>query len=98
MGRDYQRVAEVGRVQESRERRANNRQDTADVLRTNGVKFESKNHGAHLVIEHAGLVADLWPGTGLFSIRGRKPNGRGVFELLKRLGIKDPKRPDRVLQ
>lgn len=83
--RNYERASEVGMAQESIERRAANRQSSADLLRERGIKFDSKNDGAHLVVSHGEHVADFWPGTGKFILRGGRA-GRGVFNLLKRLG------------
>lgn len=55
------------------------------------LQFEVKNDGAHLIVRHEGQTVDFWPGTGKY--KPRKPgarHGRGVFNLLKLLGI-DPK-------
>lgn len=66
----------------SKERRRNNRENSADLLRQKGVEFESKNHGAHLIVEGRCCLIDFWPGTGKFITRnGRK--GRGVRNLIK---------------
>lgn len=77
--------------EESRERRASHRETTPELLRQHGVAFDVKNDGAHLVVRHAGKVADLWPGTGKYRVR--RPGGkgeqyrRGVFNLLRDLGV-----------
>lgn len=74
-----------------KERRSRNRESSAELLREAGIQFESKNDGAHLIVNHAGNVADLWPGTGKYRVR--KPGGkgeqyrRGVFNLMRDLGI-----------
>lgn len=86
--RNYARAEEVGMVQESIERRAKNRDGGAEILSKAGVEFESKNGGAHLVVRHAGKTVDFWPGTGKFIPREPRPkHGRGVFNLLKILGV-----------
>jgi hypothetical protein len=86
--RDIERTAAVGWQAESAERRASNRQSSAEVLSEHGIQFEPKNMGAHLIVSHDGKVVDFWPGTGKYIPRdGGKP-GRGVFNLLKLLGIK----------
>ena len=75
----------------SKQRRATNRERSCAMLRYLGVQFEAKNDGAHLIVRHEGQTVDFWPGTGKFI--PRKPgsrHGRGVFNLLKYLGI-DPK-------
>lgn len=73
------------------ERRAGNRESTPQVLRDHGVAFDTKNAGAHLVVRHAGQVADLWPGTGKYRVRRKGGKGeqyrRGVFNLLRDMGV-----------
>lgn len=71
-----------------RNKRAENREKSAEVLRSHGVKFESKNNGAHLIVAVGQQVADLWPGTGKWKIRGAAEFRRGVFKLLIALGVK----------
>ncbi|WP_440984955.1 hypothetical protein ACQHIH_16215 [Xanthomonas sontii] len=86
MGELFSAMREIGR-----ERRASNRETSPQVLQQHGVQFEVKNDGAHLVVRHAGKVADLWPGTGKYRVR--RPGGkgekyrRGVFNLLRDLGV-----------
>jgi hypothetical protein len=73
-----------------KERRASNRDTTPQVLRDHGLTFEVKNSGAHLVVRHGDAVADLWPGTGKYQVRRGKwrgPYRRGVFNLLRDLGV-----------
>ena len=73
--------------QKSQQRRAGNRESSARILTEHGVKFESKNLGAHLIISHDGYIIDFLPSTGKFIPRrpGDK-TGRGVFNLLKSIG------------
>lgn len=88
--RNYERASQVGFSQESRERRESNRKSSADMLTANRIKFESKNNGAHLVIALHDRTIDFWPGTGLFTDRKTKKNGRGVYNLVKKIDrIKD---------
>lgn len=70
---------------ESKERRARNRQSSAELLKSRGIEFEEKNCGAHLIITHSGRVFDFWPGTGKWTERGTNKYRRGVKNLLKRL-------------
>ncbi len=84
MGDIFNAMREIGR-----ERRATNRESTPAILTEHGVKFESKNGGAHLIVRHAGKTADLWPGTGKYQVRGAGKYRRGVFNLMRDLGIKD---------
>lgn len=74
--------------EEMREKRAANREASADILRERGVAFTELNIGAHLVVKHGGRTVDFWPGTGLWHARpqpGKK--GRGVFRMLAWLGV-----------
>lgn len=86
MGEDFRAMREHGQ-----QRRAANREDSPALLRQHGVTFDSRNNGAHLIVKHAGKTVDFWPGTGKwidrFAPSGRAPNGRGVFKLLKHLGV-----------
>lgn len=72
-------------------RRASNRERSCSLLRYLGVDFDVKNDGAHLIVRHEGQTFDFWPGTGKYKPRTPgTPYGRGVFNMLKLLGI-DPK-------
>ena len=51
------------------------------------ISFVSKNNGAHLVICHFDLMIDFWPATGRWIVRKSPKEGRGVFKLLKYLGV-----------
>ena len=73
----------------SQERRAGNRENSAAILRERGIAFEEKNDGAHLIVRHGGKVADFWPGTGKWRIRGVEAYKRGVFPLIAALN-KEP--------
>ena len=64
------------------EKRAQNRESSAEILRAAGIPFESKNSGAHLIV--AGRY-DFWPGTGLWVARGERTKHRGVRKLIARL-------------
>ncbi len=88
MARDIERALEVGWSQESAERRAGNRESSAALLAERGVAFESKNSGVHLIVTHGEKVADFWPGTGKYIVRGGR-QGRGVFNMLKAVGFKE---------
>jgi hypothetical protein len=74
--------------QESQQRRAGNRENSAKILADNGIRFDSKNAAAHLIVYGASITVDFWPGTGKFIVRGGK-TGRGVFNLLKLKGLKE---------
>ena len=68
--------------EDSKERRARNRDSSARILAEAGMAFESKNNGAHLVVEGR---YDFWPGTGLWMARGEKTKRRGVKNLIQRI-------------
>ena len=81
---DYWRDVKPAMHEASQQRRAANRLSSAEMLRANGVEFESKNDGAHLIVRDcAGCVFDFWPGTGLWKMRGARLQRRGVRALLK---------------
>jgi hypothetical protein len=71
------------RKQYSAERKERNKNGSAAMLEQNGISFESKNDGIHLIVTHGGYVVDLWPTTGKFIIRGYKKHLRGVRLLIK---------------
>lgn len=64
-------------------KRANNREDSARILRENGIAFVTKNNGAHLIVTSNGHTFDFWPGTGLWQMRGSTHRHRGVGKLIK---------------
>ena len=76
MGDDFNAMRKAGQ-----EKRARNRESSARLLEARGIRFESKNHGAHLVVE--GRI-DFWPGTGKWIERGSNKKGRGVKGVIAR--------------
>lgn len=67
--------------QESRTKRAKNRQSGAEQLTTAGVVFVSRNMGAHLIVGSGDDRVDYWPGTGKWkAVDGKQ--GRGIKGLL----------------
>lgn len=79
---DYWRDVVPEMKQRSIEKRASNRQKSADMLMSIGIEFDSKNDGAHLIVKGNGVIVDFWPGTGKYIPRGGKA-GRGVFNLIR---------------
>lgn len=71
--------------QRSQAKRERNRTQSPKLLVKAGVNFQSKNYGAHLIIESEGCAIDFWPGTGRWMIRNGK-TGFGIKNLLKHLG------------
>lgn len=66
----------------SKEKRAQNRDRSAEMLVQAGVPFVSKNGGAHLIVDGR---FDFWPGTGLWMERGKPKKHRGIRSLLARV-------------
>jgi len=91
---DYWRDVKPAMKEDSRRKRASNRNSSAANLAAAGIQFESKNGGSHLVASAADLVVDFWPGTGLWIVRGTGERRRGVRHLIKRLGGKWPPPPN----
>jgi hypothetical protein len=63
-------------------RRAENRKHAPAMLQQEGIAFESKNDGAHLIV--AGEY-DFWPGTGLWRHRRDRKSSRGIKKLIRRI-------------
>jgi len=72
--------------QTSKAKRALYRKSSPPLLRAAGLVFTSHNEGAHLVVQATqleGVRVDFWPGTGLWKVRGRLHQGRGVKPLIE---------------
>lgn len=69
------------------DKKERNRAYSTNLLTENGIKFESKNDGLHLIIETSIGRVNFYPSTGLYN---GAISGRGVKNLLKDLkGIED---------
>ena len=66
-----------------KEKRKSNAQWSTNYLIEQGIEFESKNGGAHLIVSHNDKIADFWPSTGKFQVRGSGRYLRGVKQLIK---------------
>lgn len=66
--------------EDSKQRRAINRERTAEMLREHGIEFVSKNGGAHLIVDGKWSI---WPGTGKWKHHNLPQAGRGVRGLLR---------------
>jgi len=66
-----------------KEKKANNRASSPNILKENGISFTSHNLGAHLIVKHNNFVVDFWPGTGKYNVRGSPKYKRGVYNLLR---------------
>lgn len=73
----------------SREKRQSNREYSSNKLDELGIKYESKNGGAHLIVEGAHSRIDFWPGTGKFYIRATKGYSRGINNLIRHCSTED---------
>jgi hypothetical protein len=64
------------------EKRANNRDQSAEYLVSHGIIYTTNNGGAHLIVEGKEGYIDFWPGTGRWNSRcGKK--GFGVRNLVE---------------
>lgn len=64
--------------------KAKRRGDAPKILTQHDVGFRSYNDGVHLFVR--GFV-DFYPGTGLWRSRATGERGRGIFDLLRFLGV-----------
>mgnify|MGYP003666597279 CR=1 FL=1 len=71
------------RKHESKCRKRNNMNASRIMLGKNNINYESKNGGVHIIASYQGKVADFWPSTGKFNIRGDNRYFRGVRLLIK---------------
>lgn len=74
----------------SKQRRAANRDRSAIILRDSGVRFDTRNGGAHLIVHGPKAVYDFWPGTGLWQQRGASRAWRGVRSLVREVTGREP--------
>ena len=63
------------------EKRASNREQSAQILMGKGIIFSSNNGGAHLIVEGKDCYIDFWPGTGKWHSRNGD-KGFGVRNLV----------------
>lgn len=72
-----------------REKKQQNLHMSTQILLHKGIEFEEKNYGFHLIVRHSGKVADFWPSTGKYQVRGEGSGHyrRGVFNLLRDLNV-----------
>lgn len=70
-----------------RKKKESNLSWSTDKLAKDGIVFDSKNGGAHLIISHNEKIYDFWPSTGKFLDRSSGKYGRGIRNLYKKLGV-----------
>jgi len=70
--------------EESKKRKKSNLEKSTQILIDKGIDFKSKNNGVHLIVGEY----NFWPSTGLFIHRRTDNPGRGIYNLLRELGVK----------
>lgn len=65
-------------------------------LRDNGVVFDEKNNGEHIIIVTLLDTIDYWPSTDKFKLRSTGGVGFSLGDLLNRIGIPRPADVDEV--
>ncbi len=77
-------ITELTRMKaHAKEKRKTNTEKSTQILIDNGIQFESKNGGSHLVVQGKNTIIDYWPSTGSFITRKWNKKGRGVFNVIK---------------
>lgn len=74
--RDYKKAKKAKKEQ-------NNKSSTALIKELYDVETKSPYH---LVVRHNDVVADFWPSTGKYHIRGTGKYHRGIRNLIKEMG------------
>ena len=77
IGDDFKALKERGQ-----RKRANNRQASPELLTKANIEYETKNLGAHLIVDAGDHKVDFWPGTGRWIDRKGK-RGFGVRKLIE---------------
>ncbi len=65
--------------------RSKKRISAPELLTQNGIAFESKNFGAHLIVKAGDLTIDFWPGTEKWIYRNSNMKGHGTQTLIRKL-------------
>lgn len=75
-------------------KKADNTAFSTQLLIEQGIRFERKNGGAHLIVEAGDHHVDFWPSGGRWIARDKpKTNGRGVRHLLRHIAKNTQERP-----
>jgi hypothetical protein len=72
-----------------KKRKVDNKNRSTEILKGNGVLFSTHNNGLHLIVKSGVYKVDFWPSTGKFKVRGQNKYRRGVFNLLKVIGVSE---------
>lgn len=81
---EFWRDVKKNKKEEREKRKASNYLNGIKILEDYKVSYEQQKNRLHLVVEEQ---IDYWPSTGKYIIRKTKKKGRGIFNLLKELGI-----------
>ena len=65
------------------ESNAENRELAPELLTQAGVKFESKNFGAHLIVDAGSVKIDFWPGPDKWIVRGNPSRKYDIMKLIE---------------
>lgn len=69
---------------QKKEKKASNLVYSTNLLIENGIEFESKNGGVHLIVKGKDGLIDFWPSTGNYVVRkGNGKFGRGVRNVIR---------------
>lgn len=82
MGDDFRALKQLGK-----EKRAKNTKSSTEILAKNRIEFESKNLGAHLIVNSNNGLIDFWPSTGKFKLRSSDKYQYGIKNLLQVCGV-----------
>ena len=64
-------------------KKASNLEQSTNLLKLEGIDFESKNNGVHLIVtDFNGNLIDFWPSTGKWIVRNGKTS-RGIQNLIR---------------
>jgi len=79
-------MSEIGELfsslkEERRIKKLSNLEQSTNTLKERNISFISKNNGIHLIVGNF----DFYPSTGKFINRITKKDGRGIFNLIKKL-------------
>ena len=79
-------MSEIGELftalrEQRRIKKLSNLEQSTNILKEKNINFVSRNNGIHLIVGNF----DFYPSTGKFINRISKKDGRGIFNLIKKL-------------
>lgn len=90
---DFWRDVKPEMKKDSERKKERNRKNALTLLDKHLVPYEVKNGGIHLVVDNH---IDYYPTTGKWTCREEKRQGRGIFGLLKYIGVGNDRRKHNV--